>query len=62
MNWWLAGVKNKQVKWTTDFGYSFEPVVDFAALGAGYLPDYTASGGETGDGQWVVRSQLQFMF
>ena len=62
MNWWLAGSKNKQVKWTTDFGYSFEPLVDFAASGANYLPDYTASGGETSDGQWVVRSQLQFMF
>ncbi|MEY3144047.1 MAG: hypothetical protein RLY21_2540 [Planctomycetota bacterium] len=62
MNWWIAGVKNKQVKWTTDFGYSFEPVVDFAASGANYLPDYTASGGETNDGQWVVRSQFQFMF
>lgn len=62
MNWWLAGVKNKQVKWTTDFGYSFEPLVDFAASGANYLPDYTATGGETNDGQWVVRSQLQFMF
>lgn len=62
MNWWLAGSKNKQVKWTTDFGYSFEPVVDFAASGADYLPDYTASGGQTSDGQWVVRSQLQFMF
>jgi len=62
MNWWLAGSKNKQVKWTTDFGYSFEPVVDFAASGANYLPDYTPSGGETNDGEWVVRSQLQFMF
>jgi len=62
MNWWLAGSKNKQVKWTTDFGYSFEPVVDFAASGANYLPDSTASGGESNDGQWVVRSQFQFMF
>ena len=62
MNWWLAGSKNKQVKWTTDFGYSFEPLVDFSASGANYLPDFTATGGATNDGQWVVRSQLQFMF
>ena len=62
VNWWVAGVKNKQVKWTTDFGYSFEPLVDFAASGANYLPDYTAAGGATNDGQWVVRSQFQFMF
>jgi hypothetical protein len=62
INWWVAGVKNKQVKWTTDVGYSFDPLVDFAASGADYLPDSTASGATTNDGQWVVRSQLQFMF
>jgi hypothetical protein len=62
INWWVAGVKSKQVKWTTDVGYSLEPLVDFAASGANYLPDSTASGGTTNDGQWVVRSQLQFMF
>ena len=62
VNWWVAGVKNKQIRWTTDFGYSFEPLVDFAASGANYLPDYTAAGGATNDGQWVVRSQFQFMF
>lgn len=62
INWWLAGSKNKQVKWTTDFGFSFEPMIDFAASGADYLPDSTAAGGETNDGQWVIRSQLQFMF
>jgi hypothetical protein len=60
--WWPEGVKNPQVKWTTDFGYSFDPLVDFAAGGAGWLPDYTEADGTTRDGQWVVRSQLQFLF
>ena len=62
INWWVAGSGNTRIKWTTDFGLSFEPLVDFAASGADYLSDFTTSGGETSDGQWVVRSQLQFMF
>ena len=60
-NWWPAGVQNK-IKLTADFGYSFDPLVDFAASGANYLPDFTAANGTTNKGQWVVRSQLQFQF
>lgn len=61
-NWWLAGSRNRQIKWTSDFGFGLAPLVDFAASGANTLPDFSDSGGRTNDGQWVVRSQLQFMF
>ncbi|MFM7052319.1 MAG: porin [Planctomycetota bacterium] len=61
-NWWPAGAKNRNIKISGDFGYAFDPVVDFAGTGAGWLTDYTASGGDTSDGQWLVRTQLQFQF
>ncbi|MEY4117595.1 MAG: hypothetical protein RLZZ116_923 [Planctomycetota bacterium] len=60
--WWPASVKNRGVKFVTDIGYAFCPVVDFASNGADWLPDYTAQNGATNDGQWVVRSQLQLQF
>jgi len=60
--WWPAGVKNRGIKFATDFGYAFCPVVDFASSGADWLPDYTAQNGGTSDGQWVLRSQLQLQF
>lgn len=60
--WWPAGVKNRGLKFATDFGYAFCPVVDFASSGADWLPDYTAQNGGTNDGQWVLRSQLQLQF
>ncbi|MBI1303851.1 MAG: hypothetical protein GC172_08700 [Phycisphaera sp.] len=62
VNWWPAGSRNTRIKWTTDVSYGFESLVDFSPSGADILPDYTASGGATSDGQWIVRSQLQFMF
>ncbi|MCE2881740.1 MAG: OprO/OprP family phosphate-selective porin [Planctomycetaceae bacterium] len=62
LNWWPEGTKNKGIKITGDFGYAFDPIVDFAASGAGWLGDYTESGDGTSDGQWVIRTQLQFVF
>ena len=62
VNWWPAGSGNTRIKWTTDVGYGFESLVDFSPSGADILPDYTSAGGATSDGQWIVRSQLQFMF
>ncbi|MFM7260421.1 MAG: porin [bacterium] len=60
-NWWPAGVKNR-IKISGDFGYAFSPIVDFAASGADWLPDYTAENGGTSDGEWVIRTQLQLTF
>lgn len=61
-NWWPAGSKNRAIKVSTDAGYAFDPLVDFANSGANYLPDYTAANGMTNDGQWVFRTQLQIVF
>lgn len=61
-NWWPAGSRNRMVRFSTDFGYAFDPLVDFASSGANQLPDYTAEDGPTSDGQWLLRSQLQFQF
>jgi hypothetical protein len=60
-NWWPAGVKNR-IKVSGDFGYAFTPIVDFAASGADWLPAYTEADGETFGGEWVIRTQLQFLF
>ena len=62
LNWWPNGPSNQQIKITTDVGYSVDPLIDFAALGAGYLVDYTEADGTSSNGQWVMRSQLQFLF
>jgi hypothetical protein len=61
-NWWPAGSANRMLKFTLDFGYAFDPLVDFSSSGAQQLVDYTAEGGATSDGQWLLRSQLQFQF
>jgi len=61
-NWWPAGATMKYVKITADVGYAFDPLVDFNGTGAGYLVDYTESGGATSDGQWLIRTQLQLLF
>lgn len=61
-HWWPAGSKVKYVRLTADVGFAFDPLVDFNGAGAGDLPDYTESGGETNDGQWLARTQLQFLF
>ena len=60
-NWWPAGVKNR-IKITGDFGYAFTPIVDFAASGADWLPNYTEENGDTFGGEWVIRTQLQLVF
>ncbi|MFQ5472219.1 MAG: hypothetical protein ACE5FA_04955, partial [Dehalococcoidia bacterium] len=46
------------LKWTTDFGYGFDPVSGFwDKLGAGWRPDATGE-----DGQFVLRTQIQLLF
>jgi hypothetical protein len=61
-NYYIDG--NKDVKWTTDFGYAFTPIGDFASSGADWLQDFSGSTGDgfTNDGQWVFRTQLQLLF
>ena len=61
-NWWPAGSKQKYIKFTADFGYAFDPLIDFNTTGAGWLIDYTGSGSTSSDGQWLVRSQIQIIF
>lgn len=64
-NKYMAGSNSHQLKWTTDFGYAFDPVPagsdvsgNPVALGvAGYRADTADE-----DGQFVVRSQIQLMF
>lgn len=62
VNWWPEGVKQKYLKLTADIGYAFTPIIDFSGSGAGWLPDYTDSGGVSSEGQWVFRTQLQIIF
>jgi hypothetical protein len=61
-NWFISG--DHSLKWTNDFGYAFDPVGDFNAPGADWLVDTagTTGNGITNDGQWLVRSQLQWLF
>jgi len=62
VNYFIGG--NKDLKWTTDFGYAFTPIGDFNSSGADWLSDVssTAGNGFSNDGQWVVRSQFQLLF
>jgi hypothetical protein len=62
LNYFVGG--NKDIKWTSDFGYAFTPIGDFNSSGADWLQDgsSTAGNGFTNDGQWVVRTQLQLLF
>ena len=62
LNYFIGG--NKDIKWTSDFGYAFTPIGDFNNSGADWLQDgsSTVGNGFTNDGQWVVRSQLQLLF
>ena len=61
-NYYVGG--SKDVKWTTDFGYAFTPIGDFASSGADWLQDFSGStdDGFTNEGQWVFRTQLQLLF
>lgn len=60
MNWYIGG--NKDLKWTNDFGYAFDPVGDFNSSGADWLSDVNNDANRTNDGQWVLRSQIQLLF
>jgi hypothetical protein len=59
-NWYLSG---KNVKWTTDFGVSWNPVTFQTGIygqdiaGANYRTE-----GANGGGQLVIRSQIQLLF
>lgn len=61
-NWYIA--KNR-LKVSADFGYGFNPVRGIFS-GGQLGPGGTASGWRTDaldkDGQWVIRTQIQFMF
>ena len=61
-NWFISG--DHSLKWSSDFGYAFDPVGDFNVAGADWLLDAagTTGDGRTNDGQWVLRSQLQWLF
>ena len=61
-NWFISG--DHSLKWTSDFGYAFAPVGDFSSAGADWLVDPAGDTGDgvTNDGQWLVRSQLQWTF
>jgi hypothetical protein len=61
-NWFISG--DHSLKWTSDFGYAFDPVGDFNSVGADWLVDPAGDTGNgvTNDGQWLVRSQLQWTF
>ena len=61
-NLWPTG--NSNIKWTTDLGYAFDPVAK-----GGTLPvkvDWTSSGNgwqeDADDGEYVIRTQMQFLF
>jgi len=61
LNWFM----NKNVKFTMDWGYAFDPVSDGGT--APTSADYTSSGtgwrnslGE--DGEWLLRAQMQLIF
>ena len=54
VNWYMA---KHAIKWTTDFGYAFDPVVNFSSGGADWLQD-----AQDESGQFVLRTQLQLLF
>lgn len=62
VNVFPAGVKRSEIKWTTDLGFAFDPIGDFAASGADWASDGTTPGGSTESGQIVIRSQVQLLF
>ncbi|MFO0828003.1 MAG: porin [Phycisphaerales bacterium] len=61
-NFYPMGSSNKDIKFTTDFGYAMNPVGDFASSGANWNSDATANNSATSDGQFVIRSQVQLTF
>jgi hypothetical protein len=62
LNWFPAGSKNRNLKWSADVGLGFSPIVDWANGGADWRVDYTSSGGTGNSGQVVIRTQMQLLF
>jgi len=62
LNWFPAGSKNRNLKWSADVGIGFTPVIDWANSGADWMVDYTNNGGTSNDGQVVIRTQMQILF
>lgn len=63
-NWYVAGVKNRNVKLSGDVSYSINPVLFSQGIygrGTG-ITDFRSDGGQNGGGQWVARVQLQLLF
>ena len=61
-NLFPMGVANKDLKWTTDFGFALMPVGDFASSGADWKSDATEANGQSSNHQFVLRSQIQLTF
>ena len=63
-NWYPAGVKNRNIKFTGDLSYSFNPVLFTQGIyGRGIgITDFRSDGGLNGQGQWVGRLQLSLLF
>jgi hypothetical protein len=62
LNWFPAGSKNRNLKWSADVGIGFTPIIDWANSGADWMVDYTNDGGASNDGQVVIRTQMQILF
>ncbi len=64
VNWYPAGVKNRQIKVTGELSYSIGPVLFGTGIyGQGITNlDYRNDGGQPGGGQWVGRFQIQLYF
>lgn len=62
VNFFPLGVKEQRVRWSSDIGVAFEALGDFSSSGANWLPDATTPGGSTERSQFVIRSQLSFIF
>lgn len=62
LNWFPAGSKNRNLKWSADVGFGFTPIIDWANSGADWMVDYTNNGGGSNDGQVVIRTQMQLLF
>lgn len=62
LNWFPAGSKNRNLKWSADVGIGFTPIIDWANSGADWMVDYSNNGGASNDGQVVVRTQMQILF
>jgi hypothetical protein len=62
LNWFPAGSKNRNLKWSADVGFGFTPIIDWANSGADWMVDYTNNNGGSNNGQVVIRTQMQLLF